>query len=884
MRETCKQCPLSEFWGKMSVPVFQGKKRTTEAVYREVRYRGPLDAEIMIVGESPGAEEIYRNIPFVGESKRTSDQEWNRNEYPPSRIFYANACRCMILKDKMTERQIQQALACCRPNLERVIGVCKPKLMVLYGNMALKQVLKQSGITKKRGRFQYSKEFDCWVLPTFHPTYCLRDQKHFTLWRPDIAQAADFAKNNFDMGEMGNSSALDCTDVESIDFLLSKGNFSVAIDTETQGLDWCDPNSVVISYSISDHPDKGYNIWLLREVMKDETPDFVIEWERKTGRTKEKVSVGIIRLPGYERKIEELRELLKRPDIKKVMMNGNYDLHRFRQLGIETVNSYMMDIQLAMHAFDPDVYKKCSLLTIQQALLPDRVDHKTEFSQIYDKGDLLAVSISAPEEHTKYAAADAASTLSCSAVLRNKLKADRALAKYYIHLAHPVTAQVLYDIEKNGILFDTQRLPAIKDEVATLLRTQEDAFLALVPQKVLELHQDKGSKKGHSGCVLTRANFLRDVFFSKKGFGLRPLEVTKKTQEPTLSRSVLMRTRETLDASHPAFEALSRYIEWGPLQKLYTTYLTSFGNAVKPDGRLHTQISKTGTATGRTSSSNPNLQNTPKRNKMVTQFIRSLLCAPPGKTLVACDFSQAELRCIAFRSSDKEFIRAYRAGEDIHTKTAMSILGISDKNQLSPEELSVARTRAKACNFGLTYGQHPRGFQAYARDNYGLKISLAEAEEWRNMFFSRYSGLLQWHEHEIEFARHHGFCRSPFGSIRRLPNISSNDFQARSGDERLAINTPIQSMASDMTLLAALEAKRCGLVDDVRSKLVLFIHDELIFEVEDYLVPIFVPKIIEIMTSLNGVFKRYFGFEMNVPLEADASTGKNLAQMVEWKG
>jgi DNA polymerase len=202
----------------------------------EVPYRGPITGvDIVIVGESPGAFELYRKQPFVGDSGDIVERELRANGLDVGGIFYANACRCMLGKeDKTSKPTLKAALAACRPKLETTIKALKPKLIIVFGDVALMQIMKQSGITKHRGRLQWSEEFCCHVLSTFHPAACLRDPGKFTFWRPDIAYAARFAKAGFKADAAGAS--VEYEDVDSIRFLLDMKDITVALDTETYTL------------------------------------------------------------------------------------------------------------------------------------------------------------------------------------------------------------------------------------------------------------------------------------------------------------------------------------------------------------------------------------------------------------------------------------------------------------------------------------------------------------------------------------------------------------------------------------------------------------------------------------------------------------------------
>jgi uracil-DNA glycosylase family 4 len=872
--QNCVECPLNEYKGA-KVPAWSGSRCIGEAEYREVGYRGPRDgADIVVVGDNPTGFDMYANRAFTGDVGEMVDAELKSSGLNPGHVFFANACRCLLHKtDKTHKKTLKKALACCRPALERVMTHLKPKLVVCFGEVATLQVLGQGGVTRLRGKLQRSEEFGCWVFPTFHPGVCYRDQSKLAFWRPDMAFIGEFAKAGFDQRETDGEVVY--KDVSSIDFILAQENITVALDTETQGKDWTDINSVVISYSITDKTGTGYNVWLCRECA-EEAAEAMIQWPRKVDKAVTLKDVFIQYALDYNKKIFELQELCSRPDIKIVMQHGNYDLHRLRQLGIDRneINSYVLDTQLVAHTLDSTNFIKASLSEIQSAYLNNRTDHKISFKQSADISDMLASSFEDPERHTQYSCADTDITYSCAKILRTNLLKDRKLANYYVHMAHPVQSIVLYEIEKNGIPFDVEKLPETKDRIAKILRDKERSFIDLVPPRIKRAHEEAGLK-------LSRPRFLRDVFFSEDGFGL-PVGWLTGTGEASTNRTILRRLRDSLP-DNAAKEALSILIEWGPYQKLYTTYLKGFEAAVKSDGRLHTQITKAGTETGRSSSSNPNLQNIPKRNKEIMRAIRSMLYAPEGKMLVAVDYSQSELRWIAHESMDASMVNIFKNGDDMHVITARDMAA---KKKLKWDDMDDAtrknfRQQAKPVNFGFPYGQSAKGFQIYALDNYGAKFTLAEAELYRKTFLEEsYPGLRSWHRRRISEARQFGFVRSEFGFIRHTPNISSTEQFLRGADERIAVNTGIQSASNDATLLGALEARRSGLVDDVRAQIVLFIHDELIYMVDEDYIDFFVPGIIE---NLENIPTERFGFKMRVPLVAEASIGKNLADMIVYK-
>jgi len=866
----CANCPCNKWKGQLEVRAYTSGHVKVHAVYDEVGFRGSKTADLMIVGESPGAWEVYKKKPFIGDSGKLVDRvlvEIGLSEEP---IFIANACRCMIIKRSerqphgLTDREIKLAEKCCRPALETAIKYVQPKLIVLFGNVALHQLLKQSGITKKRGIPQYSEEFKCWMFPTYHPAFCLRDRKNLTYWRPDMDKVAQMVRNNYKPVEVAG---LATRTVDSIQFLLDRKNFSVALDTETQGNDRWSSNHVVVSYSVSDSVDGGYNIVLWEECKAGEH-DKVITWDRapKDSKTKIPTKIFIRKAENYEQKVAELRELLYRRDIKKYMMTG-YDLHQFEWLGLDAdkIQMYVMDVQTAAHCLDPDVHKVASLADIQRAFCPERADHKSQ--NLVDKTDMLGSLSKHPEEYEFYACADTATTLACGLILRDKIRSDKKLLNYYVRFVQPVTTRVLHKIERTGVNFDLEGLPRVKDNVAKLIRRLEQEAIELIPEAVLEKHKSKGIR-------LSRGDLVRDVLFSKDGFGLKSPGKTA-TGKIAIGKKLLARVREELEIDSPPARFIELLSQWGPYRKLFTTYLTGFENAVHEDGKLHTQISTVNTATGRTGSRNPNLQNIPKRNKEIAKWIRQLLVAPEGKCFLALDYSQNELRWTAYRSGDRKMTRAYQQGLDLHRLTASAIMKVK-----LDEVTKSMRQNAKAVNFGLIYGMGGRGFQIYARDEYGVVLSLEEAEAWRHTFlYELYKELPNWHKREIAFARKYGYIRTPFGRIRRTPNIHSQDSDKRSADERIAINTPIQGAGSDTTLFGALIADETGLIDGRTVDLSLFIHDELIFLVDEDKVDV---KAKQLKDTMENLPLERFGIKLTVPLVVDMKLGRNLGDMQEY--
>lgn len=875
MKPVCDECPIKKFHGK---PLVRYGNEIAHTMVKEVKYRFSgkrlEDIEMIVVGESPGVEETKTGQAFVGPSGKLIETTLIIAGYDPNKVLFANACRCMIIKDMMKKSEITQAMKCCRPKLEYVIKKLNPKVILTLGEIASRQVMptgRERAISKIRGIPRFSEEFNCMVVPTFHPAFCLRSRNHLKFFEADVNKAVSIAKGSVTPAPVEIE---EIKEVDSIRFLLDREYnppLYVAIDTETQGLDFVDPRSLVISYSISPENGVGYQIWLYKEVDPNVEKDgvFKIEWQPDKKDSYTRV-IYVKKARNYDQKIEELRELLRRKDIKKIMMNGNYDLLRFHQLGIDEVNSYVMDIQLAMQMLNPDVFSKQSLENIQSVLFPETESHKSSVDKY--KNDMLLLSKEDPWKLTEYACRDAIITRACGMMLRKELTKDRAIFKYYTKLAHPVTSKVLFEIEKNGIKIDMKRLFEARIEVGKMMEECEKQILDMVPTKVLAKYPDPEDRK------LSRLAFVRDILFSKEGLALTPVQKTENGVFST-SKDVLKELLYELDPETIEYRVVAKMLEYRKLQKLLSDFVKGFNRHIRLDGRIHPTISKS-TATGRTACSNPNLQTIPKRDEEMRKFVRPVFIADEGKLLVAIDYSQAELRWIAHESRDEEMLRVFRNGEDIHTKTALSMLGVTSPDAVDPETLKSARSKAKSVNFGIVYMMSPKGLLAYASSSYGIRdMTLADAEKYIEAFFNTYPGVREWQQEKIQFARKNWYCRTAFGFTRFLPEINSESSYLRSRAERQAVNTPIQSASNDTTLFAAYEAVRRGLLDGKKAKIVLFVHDELIFEVDEDFAEEFARQMVDIMKNIHDPIEREFGFRLLVPFDADAAIGKNLGEM-----
>jgi len=299
-------------------------------------------------------------------------------------------------------------------------------------------------------------------------------------------------------------------------------------------------------------------------------------------------------------------------------------------------------------------------------------------------------------------------------------------------------------------------------------------------------------------------------------------------------------------------------LRYRTLSKLKSTYLDALVKMVNPSsGRLHTSYNQTVTATGRLSSSNPNLQNIPIRGKEGREIRRGFVAAD-GTYLVSADYSQVELRVFAHYSGDKAFIEAFNQEEDIHTRTASEILGVAKQDVTSE-----MRRIAKAINFGIIYGMGPRKLSEE------LGIDYNTARKYIETYYERYQGVTKYRDKMIETARKEGFVTTLFNRRRYLPDIRHKNRVMRAEAERMAVNTPIQGTAADLIKQAMINIHGRLTQNEISSKMLLQVHDELVFEVPEEELTIVCKMIQQEMEEV---------YPLKVPLKVDINKGKNWAE------
>jgi DNA polymerase-1 len=355
-------------------------------------------------------------------------------------------------------------------------------------------------------------------------------------------------------------------------------------------------------------------------------------------------------------------------------------------------------------------------------------------------------------------------------------------------------APVLADIERTGVRVDPQELGKMSQTMEKEIRRLEKEIWKLAG---LEFNVNSPTQ-------------LAEILFDK--LNLQPNARRGKAKARSTAADIL----EELAAQHPLPEKIIEYREFA---KLKSTYVDALPKLIHPEsGRLHTSFSQTGTATGRLSSSDPNLQNIPIRSELGRE-IRAAFVAEKGKVLLSADYSQIELRIMAHFSGDPVLVQAFRNGEDIHARTAQEVFGVGPLAQTAEH-----RRAAKAINFGIIYGLSPFGLAQQ------LGIDQKEAAKFINAYFTRYRGVKEYLDHLLAETRKTEVAKTLFGRIRPIPEINSPQMQLRNFAERTALNSPLQGTAADLIKLAMINIDRRLAEEKLEAKMILQVHDELLFE------------------------------------------------------
>lgn len=577
---------------------------------------------------------------------------------------------------------------------------------------------------------------------------------------------------------------------ELADFLLTNEIFS--LDTETTSIEALDAKLVGLSFSTED-----FRAWY-------------VPVSRETEKAK--------------KILEIFRPVYENPKILKVGQNLKYDLTVLANYGIH-LSGPLFDTMLAHYLIQPELRHNMDYLA--EIYLNYKTIHIEELIGPKGRGQKNMGDLE-PKDIYKYACEDADVTLRLMKPLAEELHKN-SLEEVFQNIEMPLMP-VLARMERNGVVLDTETLKEVENDFTVRLQTLEKDIYELT---------------GHE-FTINSPRQVGEVLFGE----LKLSEKVKKTKSGQYSTS-----EEVLRDLHSKHPIVQKILDYRGLKKLLSTYVEALPKLINPaTGHIHTSFNQAVTATGRLSSSNPNLQNIPVRGEDGRE-IRKAFIPEAGEIFFSADYSQIELRIMAHLSGDEHMIEAFNAGHDVHAATAARIFH-KDIKDISKDE----RRKAKTANFGIIYGISAFGLAER------MDVSRTEAKELIDSYFEMYPKIKDYISKAVDTAREKGYIETEFGRRRYLPDINSRNAVVRGYAERNAVNAPIQGTAADIIKIAMIRVQQRLDAEGCKARMMLQVHDELNFSVptDEF------DKVKRIVIEeMQGAYK------MSVPLEADCGEGKN---------
>lgn len=780
---------------------------------------------------------------------------------------------------KYSDKKIKEAGIALKNKLIKL----KPKAVVCLGETVMNALCGVKGITSHRGEvFSWDDEQGglIKVVPTFSPAYVQNASVQLEKFAGDLQLARNISLGIEEkQGQSLNHVCLTVSDAKkAIDYCVEVGICCFDFETtKLTNLETFDPNFKATLLSVSFQHGSSYSI-PLEHYQTPFTPDEVAE----------------ILAYFFDR-------VLENPEVHKVAHNTKFDMHVAARYGCKKFRGRYDDTMLMHHLLDET--KKHGLKEVTKEYYPDFGGYEKEVRRF--EWAKVPLQILAP-----YGGLDTDLTLRLRTVFTDMLMQDLRVYKIYRNLTIPAL-HALFEAEETGMLIDREQM-AINIKRAEELYEMMEAKLRdyrqvkmfesimrdqIVSEKIAELEEKRDAAKGKTRVnydekinsikagttdLYVGMNFdsvpqMGKLLYSDAGFGFPMPYVKKKRKEAEATG------KEYLMELNDDTGFIDDLLLYRSIGKTLSTYLHGINDRLDTLDRVHTSFLLHGTKSGRLSSQNPNLQNLTNVAKLtdriaieVVTMVKKPFIMPKGYTLAQIDFSQAELRIIASFAGETAMLEAYDAGIDLHALYASKMLNTTlDEFYLLPKDQQKNwRTRAKAGNFGLIYGMSAEGLVDYAKNNYGVVLTLKEATTMRNAFFSMYPRLLEYHDTYVAKGRKFGYVRTLYGRKRHLPDIDNSQEFVRAMDERVAINSPIQGTSGEFTVFAvSLLRNRL----DPRVKFVNTVHDSIIYYIPDDILDSQL-RVIK-YTCENLPNKQYFDRELEgVSMKVDIETSK-----IGWK-
>ena len=807
--------------------------------------RGPEDARFLVVVDSPSAKpETYNRLMPQSSlgmfSKHAQAEQFRKDDF-----FFYPQIRCAFNPDDYTTKEKTLIQKSCRPHLVEQIRRQRPEVIIPLGGEPSKQVHGRAvKITKIRGMPVPHDDFKkTVVLPMLNPLQVVLYPQHEPTFKSDFATLGRLVDNDYDISATGTVSTGDYEFIDDLEFLIREKPSILAFDTENTGLRWYAPDAATLTMQFCIEPGRAY-------LLPWDHPD-----QPQTGRAKARLK-------------RQLRQLLQNPKTTVIGQNTKYDaVYTMAQTGIRF--RIGGDTLMLATLMDENATTK-NLADLVKRFVPEMGGYSDFFDSSVDKSKMRDVPLD--DKFLQYGAGDADAVFRLHDVLYDEVAKDKKLLAHYNHVTLP-GLNAFASIELRGQYVSPDEADKFEAFMEQKVAEQRESLLRQVPKSIKRAHVEKGVK-------FSRAEFLRDILFHHKdGFKLKPKVFTKTTAKLDADRRVpSTSTKDHLPYFYDQCPFTFELAEHIKADRILNTNVKGFrkkyivDDMVRPVYGMHVAV------TGRTNSEDPNGQNVPKRGETAKAY-RKMFVAPEGYFLIENDLSQAELRIAADMANDPTMLEIYRNKGDIHTATALIVMGVTMEQfkTLPKQAQKDARTKAKAVNFGFLYGMSWRKFIAYAKTQYGAEFTEREAQRVRTAFFAKYSNLLPWHAKMREYAHLHKFVRSYSGRIRHLPMIDSTDDGIKAEAERQAINSPVQEFGSSLGVMALGRMEQE--IDPQYLQIVGFVHDAIYAYVPKKYVE-WGAKTLRWYMETNPL-EEWFGRKMRCPIVADAGFGTSLGSIHE---
>jgi uracil-DNA glycosylase family 4 len=789
-----------------------------------------------------GVEDVTPKYAVVGKFSPSEKAIRELSQYleqvglDPKEAVFCGAVKCRTWGQEPTRTVVKA----CAPFLHQELSELPESVshVLVMGNEALQAALGKSGITKYRSQeYENPNVPGRTFIPTLAHTAVARNPGQLNGFLADLRYFAG-AVTGRDMGGVKPPKriryVMDKLELRRLIAAMKNADivsYDIESASEHPGFLEKDPSSKIVSISFTlVSKDKKISVWAL-PLFHPQSP-----WRSM-----------------WERVLEIIRDVFAR--IKRsIAHNGKFDNRWLRQWGVERYLTF--DTMLAAHLLNENRAKGLKPLAHTELGVPNwGIDTK----------DLLNTPLM---EVLEYNALDTWYTYWLYRKLRGQLLEQPRLRAIFQRFYMPV-ANEFTDIERRGVWTDRERLYTRHKEAEAKLADVDSRIMAFVP-----------AEHPFAEVNLNPSNFLRWLLFEHLG-----LPVIKRGKDkddgtpgaPSVAEGVMMELAE----QHEIAKLLLERVEWN---KYCSAFFAAYMELIDADDRIHTTFKLHGTTTGRLSSGKENDGEKISQKKQIrgvnlqqvprSKFIRGLFGAEPGWYFAEFDYSQVELRVAAFLSNEPTMKHLYQTGQDIHMTMAMQMTG-KPAHLVTKEE----RKKAKSVNFGFLYGMQWKKYIQTAWENYGLRVTPEEAQAFRLAFFKQFPELLRWHAKQRALVAKFGRVESPLGRVRHLPDIYSPDREVRAEAERQAINSPVQSFASDLILMSLVILHRKFREMGLRARSIGTVHDALNLEIPADEMSVVLPMVLETMENLP--LGSWFGVHCDVPIVADAKAGFHWGDSIE---